>query len=215
MEKKHLVIFDLDGTLADTSKGIYECYRFALKSLGRQEPTYESLDGVIGGSLLKNFETKFDLTLDEAKEAVRIYREHYAKVGYKDSTLYDGMKDALCYLKEQGYKVAVATLKAEYLAIELFKELGILDLFDVVHGVDKNDTFTKTDLVNMCISECGETNDNCVLVGDSNNDSNGAKQANIDFVAATYGFGFKADKDLENIEHIAIISKPSDLKNIF
>ena len=71
MEKKHLVIFDLDGTLADTSKGIYECYRFALKSLGRQEPTYESLDGVIGGSLLKNFETKFDLTLDEAKEAVR------------------------------------------------------------------------------------------------------------------------------------------------
>ena len=215
MEKKHLVIFDLDGTLADTSKGIYECYKFALKSLGRKEPTYESLDGVIGGSLLKNFETKFDLTLDEAKEAVRIYREHYAKVGYKDSTLYDGMKEALLYLKHKGYKIAVATLKAEYLAIELFKELGILDLFDLVHGVDKNDTLTKTMLVDMCISECGADIDSSVLVGDSNNDATGAKQSNIDFVAATYGFGFKTDKDLECVEHIAIISKPSDLKNIF
>ena len=47
MEKKHLVIFDLDGTLADTSKGIYECYKFALKSLGRKEPTYESIRKMI------------------------------------------------------------------------------------------------------------------------------------------------------------------------
>ena len=55
-------IFDMDGTLADTSLGIINCHKFANVQMGRPEPTNEELDGIIGGPLLKTYINRFSFS---------------------------------------------------------------------------------------------------------------------------------------------------------
>lgn len=211
MKKYKLIIFDLDGTLADTSDGIINCHMHANESMGK--PIYDRsvLASVIGGPLLDTYRTKFAYSEEDAREAVRIYRERYKAVGFTEATLYDGMKEALTELKARGYLLAVATLKAERFAIPMLELLGVGGLFDLIHGVDDNDTHTKSSLLNLCMEELGCTREESVLVGDSMHDSTGAKKSGIDFIGATYGFGFKSEEDLATLDPVSIIKKPLDL----
>ena len=209
-----LIIFDLDGTLADTSIGILNCHRFANNEMGRQV-TDDDLRGIIGGPLLQNYREHFGYSDNDAINAIAIYRKRYAEIGFKEALLYDGVKDTLSELKTRGYKLAVATLKAERFALPMLEQLGIAEFFDLIHGVDDNDTRTKASLIDMCITELSETKESSVLVGDSHHDAIGANTANIDFVAALYGFDFKTKEEVDKYHNIATISAPKELLDIF
>ncbi len=212
-QKFKLIIFDLDGTLVDTSEGIYDCFNFALKSFGVPEPY--NFDGVIGGPLFDNFKNHFGLSESDAKQAVYVYRQRYAEVGIIKSKLYDGMAETLSTLKANGFKLAVATLKAERLAVPLLEKLDVAKFFDVIHGVDDNDKLTKADLINLCLNELNVKSSDTVLVGDSKHDAVGADGAGVAFLPVTYGFGFKDEKDLTNINHIFIANSANDLIKYF
>jgi phosphoglycolate phosphatase len=147
-----LVIFDMDGTLADTSLGILNCHKYANVSMGRIEPTDEDLAGIIGGPLLKTYIERFKFSEDDAKKAVENYRARYAEKGVFEAELYEGMAETLKELKQKGYKLAVATLKAEVFAKQMLQNMGVADLFDVIHGVDMKDSITKSGLINLCLN---------------------------------------------------------------
>lgn len=189
-----LVIFDFDGTIADTSGGILDSHRFALNAMGREIPTEEELRGVIGENLLKTYIECFSFAEPDAREAVRIYRERYAEVGIYNAVLYPGFADLVKELKNKGYKIGVATLKAESFAKIMLKELGISNYFDEVCGMDPNDGLDKAGLILKCCDLCGSEKNEAILVGDSNNDYIGSKQSGVDFIGVTYGFGFKPDE---------------------
>ena len=188
--KYKLAVFDMDGTLADTSEGILNCHRYAHKMMGRPEPTDEELDGVIGGPLLDSYRTRFGFSEEDAKQAVKIYRERYAEQGIYEAKLYDGMKETLQQLKASGMKLAVATLKAERFAKIMLENMGVADLFDVIYGVDENDKRTKAELIQMCMNTLQIEKAETVMIGDSIHDLNGAKECDVDFIGVTYGFGF-------------------------
>lgn len=192
-----LVIFDFDGTIADTSEGILDSHRFALKTMGREIPSEEELRGVIGANLVKTYIEKFGFTDLDARTAVRIYRERYAEIGIHKATLYSGFEDVVKKLKYEGYKVGVATLKAEKFAKIMLDEMGINDYFDEVCGMDANDGFSKSELILKCCDLCECKEKETILVGDSPNDFLGAKQAKVDFIGVTYGFGFKQEEKYE------------------
>ena len=189
-----LVIFDFDGTIADTSGGILDSHRFALNAMGREIPTEEELRGVIGGNLLKTYIECFSFAEPDAREAVRIYRERYAEVGIYNAVLYPGFADLVKELKNKGYKIGVATLKAESFAKIMLKELGISNYFDEVCGMDPNDGLDKAGLILKCCDLCSCEKKDAILVGDSNNDYIGSNQSGVDFIGVTYGFGFKPDE---------------------
>lgn len=211
-QKFKLIIFDLDGTLVDTSEGIFDCYNFALKKMGVAEP-YD-LNGVIGGPLVKTFKNHFGLEEKQAKLATNIYRKHYAEVGIDKSKLYDGIYECLLSLKNAGYKLAVATLKAEKLAIPLLTNLGIAQFFDIIHGVDSDDKLTKSDLINICLTELKVEKREAILVGDSIHDKNGADLSNIDFLPVTYGFGFDKNFDFSKINCFTIANSTQEISKI-
>lgn len=189
-----LVIFDFDGTIADTSGGILDSHRFALAAMGREVPSEAELRGVIGGNLLKVYIERFGFAEPDAREAVRIYRERYAEVGIHNATLYPGFAEMVKELKNKGYKVGVATLKAEIFAKIMLKELGISIYFDEVCGMEPNDGLDKAGLILKCCEICGCNREDAILVGDSDNDYIGAQQAGVKFIGVTYGFGFMPDK---------------------
>ena len=214
MKKFKLIIFDLDGTIADTSRGIINCHKHANAMMGNKIEDEKMLASVIGGPLLNTYRTKFGYSEADARLAVDIYRERYATEGFKEAILYPEMEKTLIALKEKGYRLAVATLKAEKFAIPMLKELGVGDLFDVIHGVDDKDTHTKSSLIDLCIKELECTKEESVLVGDSIHDARGAMESGIDFIAATYGFGFKTENELDSATTCAIIHSPAKLNDI-
>lgn len=188
-----LVIFDFDGTIADTSGGILDSHRFALNAMGREIPSDDELRGVIGRNLLKTYIEKFGFTEPGAREAVRLYRKRYAEVGIHEAVLYPGFADLVKKLKNKDYMVGVATLKAENFAKIMLDEMEILNYFDEVCGMDANDGLDKTGLILKCRKLCHCGKDGTILVGDSNNDFIGAQNAGVDFIGVTYGFGFKKE----------------------
>lgn len=213
MTKYKLIIFDLDGTIADTSSGILECHRFANAAMGRPVADGLMLDGIIGAPLLTTYLTNFGYPEHEAKKAVQIYRKHYEEEGFAKSKPYPGIEECLQHLKRSGYLLAVATLKAEWLAKRVLDMLGIRSFFDVVCGMDTQDTLSKMDLIVMCMSALGMGKDETILVGDTAYDAKGAQQAGIDFLGVTYGFGFKKDSPKINI--LNMVDNCTQLKDWF
>ena len=100
MPKYDLILFDLDGTLADTSEGIYNAHRYASQRIGYPLKE-EDLEGVIGDSLLHVYKGKFNLPEDDARFAVSEYRRWYAQEGRLQAFLYPGVSDTLKYLKKK------------------------------------------------------------------------------------------------------------------
>ena len=192
-----LIIFDFDGTIADTSEGILDAHRFVLNTMGREVPSEEELRGVIGANLLTTYIEKFGFSDLDARVAVRVYRERYAEVGIHKAISYPGFVDVIKNLKNKGYKIGVATLKVEDFAKSMLNEMEIVDYFDAICGMDSNDSFNKAGLILKCCDLCGCEKRETTLVGDSKNDFIGAEQAEVDFIGVTYGFGFKPEEKYE------------------
>ncbi len=186
-----LVVFDFDGTIADTSEGILDSHKYTLSTMGRAIPSDKELRKVIGGNLLNTYIETFDFEEPQARKAVDIYRKRYAEVGIHKSILYPGFAEMVKKLKQKKYKIGIATLKAEKFVKVLLQELGIADYFDSVCGMDLNDRLDKARLIIKCMEECRCKREDTVLVGDSNNDYLGAQKVNVKFIGVTYGFGFE------------------------
>lgn len=192
--KYKLVIFDFDGTIADTSPGILDSHRFALSYMKKNIPSDSELRAVIGGHLLDTYIDRFGFTELKAREAVRVYRERYSEVGIHKAELYPEFEEMVKKLYEKGYLIGVATLKAEKFAEIMLKEMGIRKWFNTVCGMDEHDDLDKAGLIKKCCSLCGVNESDAILVGDSNNDLVGAQETGVDFIGVTYGFGFQKDQ---------------------
>lgn len=210
LQNIQLVIFDFDGTIADTSEGILDSHRFTLKYMGRDIPSEGVLRSVIGGNLLNTYIKTFGFGEKEAIEAVKVYRQRYAEVGIHQANMYPGFRKMLLELKSYGFKTGVATLKMEKFAKEMLLEMEVDSLFDEICGMDLDDKLDKADLILKCVSQCRCLTEETLLVGDTRNDLEGAKKAGVNFIGVTYGFGFK-----RNVEyHFPIINEPKELKNM-
>ncbi|MCR5772845.1 MAG: HAD hydrolase-like protein [Butyrivibrio sp.] len=205
-----LVIFDFDGTIADTSEGILDSHKYTFMSTEHVAPSDEKLRSVIGGNLLKIYVEKFGFDTDSAKNAVKIYRERYKEVGIHMATLYPGIEALLSCLRQKGIKTAVATLKADAFVKQMIDELGINQYFDCVYGMNSDDTFEKAELITKCMSFLTCNHTETLFIGDSVNDYVGAKKAEVEFVGVTYGFGFVKGEPHEFIT----IDNPKIILNI-
>lgn len=208
-----LVIFDMDGTIADTSPGILNSHRHAHKTMGCPIPSTEELESVIGGPLLQTYIDRFGFSEADARKAVNEYRRYYSENGIHEAKLYPGMKETLKQMSERGVRIALATLKAERFAKIMLEEMGILPYFDVVYGMDDMDTRTKSQLITMCMETLGVAKENSLMVGDSIHDLKGAQQCGVPFLGVSYGFGFvphqdygvRMAKDTEEVVHTVLL----------
>ncbi|QAT41923.1 HAD hydrolase-like protein [Aminipila luticellarii] len=194
-----LAVFDMDGTLADTSPGILNSHRFAHAMMGRKEPTADDLNGVIGGPLLGTYQSQFRFPEKEARRAVEFYRHHYAEKGIYEAELYPGIKELLIKLKQDGLFLGVATLKSENFAKLMLQNMEIYSYFDIVCGMDEADTRTKSGLIRTCMDTMEVSVNETVLIGDSIHDLNGSEECGVSFIGVTYGFGFTGSETSTNM----------------
>ena len=108
---KRYILFDLDGTITDSSEGITKSVQHALKKLGIEENDQAMLRRFIGPPLDESFEKFYGFDKEKALKAVDYYRERYSDKGIYENVLFDGIADMLEGLKSDGYIVALATCK--------------------------------------------------------------------------------------------------------
>ena len=213
MEYKYkLVIFDLDGTLADTSQGIYNAHRHTANKMGIVLDE-NALNGVIGGELLQIYKERFYLADHEARRAVEIYRLWYQKNGIFQAEIYPGIVELLLDLKSKGIKLAVATLKREDFAKKMLEDMGVAKMFDHILGMDIEDTLNKEKLLRKCVELSNVKADETVLVGDSIYDAKGAGACEMNFIGVTYGFGFSDKKNINSVESIFVADTPKEVSD--
>lgn len=208
------VIFDLDGTLIDSGRGIIHGYQYSYKKLGKIFPGTEFIQKAVGAPLPYVFENILGLDKKELQTAIWHYRNYYQQKGKKEVCLYPGVNQCLQKLKENQLFLSVATLKREDFAVEILRSLNILHYFDLICGMDQNDSLTKKDLIWMCLDRFNCSFAEAVLVGDSTYDAQGAALAGIDFLPVTYGFGYRSPKDLEQEYALGAADSPLQIAEV-
>jgi phosphoglycolate phosphatase len=210
---KGLIIFDMDGTIVNTSEGIYASYKHIAHYLGVDPPSEEVLSKVLGGSLPSNLKKVYNLKDDKIQEVVDEYREYYAIEGIKGTQLYEGFDTTAKELSKRGYILAVATMKAETFAKRILINNNLNEVFKYIHGVNPQDTISKTDMIKLCMSESNITSQNTFMIGDSNQDYDCANKCGVNFLAVTYGFHYT--EEICKSCNLRYILSPQQLLTIF
>lgn len=216
MKQYKAILFDLDGTLLDTSEGVISSVQYTIDTLGYEKLDVGQMRGFIGPPVHRRLREIYGISEEESLRAMNIFRSHYGGDDLLKAHAYEGMKDLLLYLHEKGYQLGVATYKREDMAKRVLEHCGIASCFDSIHGSDAAGKYSKADVVRNCIHALGVDDPaDAVLVGDSDNDVIGAHEIGLGFVGVTYGFGFSSKEDVLAFEPDAVAADVAQLKELF
>lgn len=199
------VLFDFDGTVADTGEGIFLCVRYAIDAHGLEQPSDGDIRKFIGPPMIVSYHTLYpQLSDDEVQSLMQSYREKYAEVGLYKYELYDGITELLKKLNENGIKTAVASSKPQEALENIIKVSGIDKYFDCIVGADRNYTDSdKATIVEEAIKRTGVTDKSRVLmVGDRKYDIVGAHKAGIACAAVLFGYGSQEEFDEYRADYV-------------
>ncbi len=181
------VIFDLDGTLLDTSAGILRSVQYALRGMGLPDDDMARIRRFIGPPLHAAFREYYGMDDAAASEAVRLYRERYEKIGVLEYEPYPGMGELMRDLRGAGVRLAVATGKPERFSRLLLEREGMYPLLEMLLCPDPSEKVdNKPEMVRKVVEALGRDS---LMVGDRCFDMRGARANGIDGAGALQGFG--------------------------
>ena len=208
------ILFDLDGTLTDSSPGIFNSVKYALDKMSREIPADEVLNEFLGPPLEYSFEQFCGMDNEQAKRAADIYRERYKDYCVIENSLYDGIYDVLEQLKSAGKILAVATTKPVHFAEQIVSHFEIRKFFTAVCGFAPDGANgSKAGIIRNALKKCGEDDlGQAVMIGDRFYDIDGAKSVGIASIGALFGYGSRPELEKAGADYIA--SEPYEIAKI-
>lgn len=204
------VLFDFDGTLVDSSEGIFKSLIYAFEADGKPAPDPATLRKFIGPPIYDSFKTLFGYTDDKIDFMIEKYRERYRTVGWHEARVYAGIPELLRALHENGIKMATASSKPTPFIRQIVEEQGLLSYFDYLGGTKfDNISSNKTEILENAMRELGVSPEETVMVGDRLFDIRGAQGAGIPCIAVLYGFGSRAEFEEYGADYI--VETPQDV----
>ncbi len=188
------VIFDLDGTLADTSGDLLEAANACFRTLGHGDLLDLQADQTTafagGRAMLRLGFSRLDMTDVEARidEQFQCLIDYYGENIDRHTVVYDGVRPAIQRLLDADFKVGICTNKPEGLAEILMKRLGLRDMFGALIGADTLPT-RKPDAAPYLetVARVGGDVARSVLIGDTITDRETARAAGVPSVLVTFG----------------------------
>ena len=190
-EVKRCIVFDLDGTLADTIKDIANSVNLTRKEYGLDELPLDTIVGFTGDGAMKLLQRSFfdkEIPWDEGIEKmIRLYAENPVI----HSVLYPGVKEGLARLKANGFSLAVVTNKPGVVARKILQILEVDSLLDdQIGGGDGFALKPDPQVMYHLMKKYGCTPENSWVLGDNHTDMYSAANAGMKGAYATWGFGF-------------------------
>ena len=207
--KKNCIYFDLDGTLIDSKEGITKSIQFSLSKMELSSLTTDELEWCVGPPL----RTVFAKLINNASEsmlntALMYYRERYSEIGIYEARLYTDIEWMLSNLRQQGFRLFVATSKPEVFAIKILKHLKVDQYFEKIYGSGLDGTHSdKTLLLNHILEP--HSKNTSVIVGDRKFDIIAALQNGIQPLGVTYGYGSR--EELEEAGAHDLCNSPNEV----
>lgn len=216
MNRYKLAIFDLDGTLLDTTEGILSSVKYTINKMGFEMLSDDAISAFIGPPIQDSFARAYGLEGPILQEIAGVFRERYSNVDLLLAKPYEGIFEVFEGLLKRGIKPAVATYKREDYAVSLLNYYGFGKYTDVMFGGDHENKLKKKDIIEKCISVSGiGSRAEAVMIGDTKHDAIGAQGMGIDFLGVTYGFGFRSAADAAEYGAVGCVDKAVDLLGYF
>ena len=222
MTQKFTILFDLDGTLVDTAPDLMNAHNHVMKKYGYPTKSTEEIrnlvgkgaGALIGRSIWGQAKKEFGKIDDDKikNEMVKEFINFYGKNIIKESSLINGVKEFLEWCKIQNISMSVCTNKQEHLSVKLLKEIGIYDYFDFIAGSNTFD-YCKPDPRHLTsvIEIVGGDIKKSLMIGDSENDANAAKESGIPIILLKNGY---TEKNTNEIYHNHLVDDFIDINKI-
>ena len=212
--KYDLVIFDLDGTLMDTSKSITKTVNSAMEELGKKQYSANECVKFVGGGvsgLARNIlgkEKYEDVTNEEMEKVIRKYYDIYFDYGVEP---YEGIPELLDFLEQNGVKKGIVTNKDHETALSAVDKKLSKWKFDGIFGSNEKEYPNKPNPYNVykMAKNLNISKEKILFVGDMLVDVNTAKNAGIDILYCKWGFG-----EVKGEDGISENAKVSDVQEI-
>lgn len=203
MKKFDTLLFDLDGTLTDSTEGILNCLIYAIERMGFEVP--EDTNIFLGPPIRQSFAEFLGMNGDQVDEAVRIFRERYSDTGLFENRVYDGIPGMLERLKSGGKRLMVATSKPQVYAVRIFERFGLAQYFEIVGGAELDGSRDyKDEVIEYVLAKAGITDRSTVLmIGDRRQDVLGAHKTDIECMGILWGFGSMEELTQAGADYIA------------
>ena len=184
------IIFDFDGTLADTRRGILATAQEVLHRMGREPADEAALSATIGLPLRENFTRGAGLSGEDADRAVEIYREIFETIAIPTIDLFPGVEETVATLKERGLPMAVASSRGQR-SLEILMQHTGLDRYiplSLVFGVEAAARPKPApDLIYVILGRLGAKPEETLVVGDTTFDIEMGRAAGCYTCGVSYG----------------------------
>ena len=196
MKKFDTVVFDFDGTIADTNNLIINSWQAVFRARTGNEGPLEMILSTFGEPLYYTMEKLFPDF--DVEESVDIYRGYQKKIFLEEIEIFPGMKELITSLKEKGYKVGIATSRLRESTLMGINKFGLADSIDALVTVEDT-TKHKPDPepALICLDKLGSKAETSIMIGDSSYDMGCGKNAGMTTVLV--GWSEVAKSGVENI----------------
>ena len=126
------ILFDLDGTLIDSTEAILESFDVSFKAFNKKTPKEEDIKKLIGLPLDIMFEN-LGISRDEVWDFVDAYKNHYRKISTKKTKLLPNAKEAVKRASKFA-RLGIVTTKTARYSKELMENFGLMDYFEILIG---------------------------------------------------------------------------------
>ncbi len=194
------VVFDLDGTLIDSTEAIVGSMFHMFDELNLDRPQRESIIDSIGVVLEKQIATMTDY---DPIECARVYRAHYGATASEQTIALPGAHDALQALADAGFALGFATSKRRSYSETILAHLGLLDFFTARVGPDDvTNHKPHPEPIELAASQLGIAPARMLYVGDLPIDHQAATAAGAACVCVTTGYASRDELESAGVAHV-------------
>ena len=182
------LLFDFDGTLANTAPGILSTMKETFRIMGLPIPDDDSIKQTIGLPLVKCVSTLAEISDEEAEKGAEIYRELFPSCELTQITIFPGVSQTLHELSEMGLRMAICTSRGKNSLERILTRHGLLQMFETaVTASDNLPGKPAPDMVLTLLDRMGLKADEAIVVGDTIYDIRMGQGAGCRTIAVTYG----------------------------
>ena len=187
MTKPRFLIFDLDGTLIDSSAGVVEAVNYSLKMTGHSIRPADHICRYIGYPLKQMYA---DFGVEPFDQLYRHFQDRAATSVIEASQALVGADSTVRHLHNSGYRMAIATTKVRRHVDQIVDKLGWRECFEALVGGDEVPA-PKPDPAAflMAVSRLGARIEDAIVIGDTINDILAARQVSIASIAVKSPYG--------------------------
>ncbi len=198
MKQYKYILWDLDGTVVNTFEGVSKSLKLVFDHFG-SDIAEEEYYNFIGPPLRDSFPEYAGIPKERVEEAITIFRDRYNTIGVFECSLFPDVRETMEALHDAGYIQVISSSKMEERCGDIMRKFNLTEFLDEIVGASEdgridskievlNETFRRLvrDYPDFAVEDA-------VLIGDTKYDAAGAREAGIDCVGISYGFGSRED----------------------